>query len=102
MSTPQGMLDGQSVTRPPYFKGQHYSRWKNQIKNYIQADKEEMTMFKKAKKNSKKKNSGKPRKNDQEQLTGCFKCGKHDHIVKNCPLLKKERKQEQFQKQGKK
>jgi len=38
MSTPQGMLEGQFVTRPPYFNGQHYSWWKNRIVNYIQAD----------------------------------------------------------------
>ena len=38
MSTPQGMLEDQSVTWPPYFKGQHNSRWKNQIENYIQEE----------------------------------------------------------------
>jgi len=38
MSTPQGMLEGQSITRPPYFNGQHYSWWKNRIENYIQAE----------------------------------------------------------------
>jgi len=127
MSTPQGMLEDQSVTRPPYFKGQHYSRWKNQIENYIQADKEEMAMFtrkfKKAKENFQKKNSGKPRNDDQEQPTGCFKCeqkqnqsrnsnreqfsgcfkcGKLDHIVKNCPQRKKEQEAESPKKQGRK
>jgi len=98
MSTPQGMLEGQSLTQPPYFKGQHYSRWKNQMENYIQAHEREMAMitykfknlFTKAKENSKRKNLNKYRNNDREQLTGCFKCGKHDHIVKNCPLLKKK------------
>ena len=40
--------------------------------------------------------------NDREQFIGCFKCGKHDHIVKNCSLLKEEYEQEQFQKQGRK
>ena len=58
MSTPQGMLEDQSVTRPLYFKGQHYSRWKSQLENYIQADEEELTMFtqkfKKANENFKK------------------------------------------------
>ena len=44
----------------------------------------------------------KSRNSDREQLTGCFKCGKHAHIVKNCPLLKEEQEQEQFQKQGEK
>jgi len=61
-------------------------------------DEEEMAMFtrkfknffKKAKENSKKKNFCKPRNNDREHFSGCFKCGKHDHIVKNCPLLKEE------------
>ena len=38
MSTPHGMLEGQSVTRPPYFSDQHYSWWKNSMKNYVQAD----------------------------------------------------------------
>jgi len=73
-------------------------------------DEEEMAMitrkfkkfFKKAKENSKKKNFSKPRSNEREQFTGCFKCGKHDHIVKNCPLLKEEQETEQFRKQGRK
>jgi len=68
------------------------------MENYIEADEEEMAMitrkfkkfFKKAKGNSKKKNFSNPRNSDQEQFTGCFKCGMHDHIVKNCPLLKEE------------
>ena len=42
-------------------------------------------LFKKAKENSKKMNNSKPRSNDREQFTGCFKCGKCDHIVKNYP-----------------
>ena len=37
MSAPQGILEGQSVTRPPYFNGQHYSWWKNHMENF-QAD----------------------------------------------------------------
>jgi len=44
--------------------------------------------FKKAKENSKKKNFSKSRSNKWEQFTWYFKCGKHDHIVKNCLLLK--------------
>ena len=56
--------------------------------------------FKKVKENSKKKNDSKPRSNDREQFTGCFKCGKCDHIMKNCPLLKEEHEIEQFQNQG--
>jgi len=43
--------------------------------------------FKKAKENSK---VSKSRNSDREQFTGCFKHGKHDHIMKNCPLLKEE------------
>jgi len=54
--------------------------------------------FKKAKENSKKKNFNKFRNNDWEQFTGCFKCVKQDHIVKNCPLLKEEQETKQFQK----
>ena len=38
MSAPQGVLEGQSITRPPYFNGQHYSWWKNRMENYIQAE----------------------------------------------------------------
>ena len=38
MSTPQGMLEGQSITRPPHFNGQHYGWWKNRMENYIQAE----------------------------------------------------------------
>jgi len=60
-------------------------------KDHSDLDEEEMAMFtkklkkffKKAKENSKKKNSNKPTNSDREQFTGCFKCGKHDHIVKN-------------------
>jgi len=37
MST-QGMLEGQFVTRPLYFNGQHYSWWKNFMENHIQAN----------------------------------------------------------------
>jgi len=45
MSTPQGMLEGQSITYPPYFKGQHYGWWKNRMKNYIQAEDYELWML---------------------------------------------------------
>ena len=50
--------------------------------------------FKKAKENSKRKNLSKPINSNREQFTRCFKCGKHDHIVKNFPLLKKEQETE--------
>jgi len=45
MSTPQGMPEGHSVTRPPYFNGHHYSWWKNHMKKYIQADDYELWMI---------------------------------------------------------
>ena len=45
MSTPQGILEGQSITRPPYFNGQHYSWWKNRMENYIQAEDYELWML---------------------------------------------------------
>ena len=53
-------------------------------------------LFKKAKENFNKKNISKPISNDREQFTSCFKCGKRDHIVKKCPLLKEEQEIEQF------
>ena len=70
-------------------------------------DEEEMAMFtqkfkkffKKAKENSKKKNFSTPRNNDREQFSGCFKCSKHDHIVKEHEI---EQETEQFRKQGRK
>jgi len=40
--------------------------------------------FKKTKENARKKNFSKLKNTDREQLSGCFKCGKLDHIVKNC------------------
>jgi len=45
MSTPQGLLEGQSITRPPYFNGQHYGWWKNRMENYIQAEDYELWML---------------------------------------------------------
>jgi len=45
MSTPHGMLEGQSITRPPYFNGQHYVWWKNRMENYIQAEDYELWML---------------------------------------------------------
>jgi len=44
MSTPQGILQGQSITRPPYFNGQHYGWWKNRMENYIQDEDYELWM----------------------------------------------------------
>jgi len=45
MSTPQGILEGQSITRPLYFNGQHYGWWKNRMENYIQAEDYELCML---------------------------------------------------------
>jgi len=45
MSTPQGMREGQSIIRPPYFNGQHYGWWKNRMENYIQAEDYELWML---------------------------------------------------------
>jgi len=39
------MLEGQSITRPPYFNGQNYSWWKNRMENYIQAEDYELWML---------------------------------------------------------
>ena len=46
--------------------------------------------FKKTKVGVKAKQPSKPKSNDREQFTGCFKCGKLDHIIKNCPQLKED------------
>jgi len=50
--------------------------------------------FKKTKESARKKNFSKDRNTDREQFSGCFKCGKLDHIVKNCPQLKEEQEAE--------
>jgi len=50
--------------------------------------------FKKAKESTRKKNFSKFKNIDREQFSGCFKCGKLDHIVKNCTLLKEEQETE--------
>jgi len=63
MSTPQGMLESQSITQPLYFNGQHYIWWKNRIENCIQANEEDMAMitykfkkfFKRTKESTRKK-----------------------------------------------
>jgi len=58
--------------------------------------------FKKAKESTRKKNLNKFKNTDREHFSGCFKCAKLDHIVKNCPLLKEEQETEQPRKQGRK
>ena len=45
MSTPQGILEAQSIARPPYLNGQHYSWWKNRLEKYIQAEDYELWML---------------------------------------------------------
>ena len=46
--------------------------------------------FKKTKSVCKKGNTSKAKNSDRDQFSGCFKCGRQDHVVKNCPLLKEE------------
>ena len=58
--------------------------------------------FKKVKENNKRKDFSKSRNTPKEQLTGCFKCGKPDHLVKNCPLLREDQMPEHPRKQGRK
>jgi len=45
MNTPQGILEGQSITRPPYFNGQHYGWCKNRMENYIQVEDYKLRML---------------------------------------------------------
>jgi len=56
--------------------------------------------FKKAEGNLKKGSTSKPRSNDGDQFSGCFECGKHDHIMKNCSMQKKEQGSEQLRNHG--
>jgi len=60
--------------------------------------------FKKTKGGTRQKHPSRSKNTDREQFTGCFKCGKMDHIVKNCPQLKEDQEAEsskkQFRKQG--
>jgi len=60
--------------------------------------------FKKTIDGTRRKHPSKFKNTDREQFTGCFKCGKMDHIVKNCPPLKEDQEAEppkkQFRKQG--
>jgi len=50
--------------------------------------------FKKTKAGTRQKQPGRFKNTDRDQFTGCFKCGKMDHIIKNCPQLKEERESE--------
>ena len=40
-------------------------------------------------------NISKAKNSDRDQFSGCFKSGRQDHVVKNCPLLKEEQGSEQ-------
>jgi len=61
-------------------------------------DEEDMAMLarkskkflKKTKAGTRQKQHGMSNNTDRDQFTGCFKCGKMDHIIKNCPQLKEE------------
>ena len=56
-------------------------------------DEEDMAMltrkfkkfFKKIKAGTRKKQPNKSKNTDRDQLVGCFKCGKMDHIIKIVP-----------------
>jgi len=75
-------------------------------------DEDDMAMFsrkfkkfvKKTKAGMKQKQLSRLKNNDRDQFTGCFKCGKMDHIIKNCPQLKEEQAAESpkrlFRKKG--
>jgi len=41
----------------------------------------------------KKGSSSKVRNSDCDKPSECFRCGKHDHVVKNCPLQNEDRGQ---------
>ena len=50
--------------------------------------------FKKTKAGTRQKQPDRSRNTDRDQFTGCFKCGKMDHIIKNCPQLKEDQEAE--------
>ena len=58
--------------------------------------------FKEAESKYKNGNTNKAKSSDRDQFSGCFKCGRQDHVVKNCPLLKEEQGSEQVRTRGKK
>lgn len=51
--------------------------------------------FKEAESKYKNCNTSKAKNSDRDQFSRCFKCGRQDHVVKNCPLLKEEQGSEQ-------
>jgi len=60
--------------------------------------------FKKTKAGTRQKQPSRSKNTDRDQFTGCFKCGKMDHMIKNCPQLKEEHELESpkrlFRKKG--
>ena len=52
--------------------------------------------IKKAKESFKKGSTSKTRSSDRDKPSGCFRCRKHDHVVKNCPMQKEEQGLEPF------
>ena len=65
-------------------------------------DEEDMAMltrkfkkfFKNTKARTRQKHPSRSKNTEQDQFTGCFKCGKMDHIVKNRPQLKEDQEEE--------
>ena len=57
--------------------------------------------FKKSEGNIKKGSTRKPQNSDHDKFSGCFRCEKPNHIVKNCPIQKEEQGSEQFQNRSK-
>ena len=58
--------------------------------------------FKEAESKYKNGNTSKAKNSDRDQFSRCFKCGRQDHVVKNCPLLKEEQGSEQVRTRAKK
>jgi len=62
----------------------------------FELDEEDMAMltrkfkkfFKKTKARTRQKQPSRSKNTDRDQFTGCFNCGKMDHIIKNCLKLK--------------
>ncbi|MCD7454252.1 hypothetical protein HAX54_024135 [Datura stramonium] len=50
------------------------------------------TKFFKKEKSEKRESRNKNKSSEKGQFQGCFKCGKMDHMIKDCPLLKEEQR----------
>ena len=46
--------------------------------------------FKEVESKYKNGNTNKAKNSDRDHFSRCFKCGRQDHVVKNCPLVKEE------------